>query len=95
VVVCGLVMWRGGEEEKMSRATRWAVDGLVKWRRRCGRGTLGGECLQGRARLLLGGRLAVLVALRQSFARSPVGHLLPFFYGGYDRSMLVTAALNR
>jgi hypothetical protein len=38
VVVRGLVMWRGGEEEKMSRATRWAEDGLVRWRRRCGRG---------------------------------------------------------
>ena len=33
----GLVMWRGGEEEEMSRATRWAEDGLVRWRRRCGR----------------------------------------------------------
>lgn len=40
VVVRGLVMWRGGEEE-MSRRTRWAEDGLVKWRQRsCGREVL-------------------------------------------------------
>jgi hypothetical protein len=33
--VRGLVMWRGGSEEEMSRATRWAEDGLVRWRQRC------------------------------------------------------------